>query len=64
MYDALITRRVYKAAFSHQEALSIMKKGRASHFDPDILDAFFEIEQRFAGIAQEFSDEDADSAAA
>lgn len=58
VYDALISRRVYKPPFSHQEALGIMKKGRGSHFDPDVLDAFFEIEQRFAQIAAEFNDEE------
>ena len=56
VYDALISRRVYKPPFSHEEALAIMKKGRGSHFDPDIIDAFFEIEQRFAQIAAEFRD--------
>ena len=35
-----------------------MKKGRASHFDPDVLDAFLDIEQRFAAIAAEFNDDD------
>ena len=64
VYDALISRRVYKPPFSHQEALEIMKKGRASHFDPDICDAFFEIEQRFAAIAAEFHDEENDELAA
>jgi putative two-component system response regulator len=56
VYDALISKRVYKPAYSHEEALSIMRKGRATHFDPDMLDAFFEIEGRFAEIAQEFRD--------
>jgi putative two-component system response regulator len=64
VYDALISKRVYKPAFSHQEALDIMKKGRASHFDPDILDAFFDIEQRFAEIAAEFYDAEEDERAA
>ncbi|HEY5799640.1 MAG TPA: two-component system response regulator [Burkholderiaceae bacterium] len=60
VYDALISKRVYKPAFSHEEALAIMKKGRATHFDPDVLDAFFEISERFRDIAREFGDEDAD----
>ncbi|HZX29326.1 MAG TPA: two-component system response regulator [Telluria sp.] len=59
VYDALISRRVYKPPFSHAEALDIMRKGRATHFDPDILDAFLRIEQRFAAIAAEFHDEEA-----
>ncbi len=50
VYDALVSQRVYRSAFSHQEALAIMAKARASHFDPDILDAMFAVEQRFAAI--------------
>jgi putative two-component system response regulator len=61
VYDALISKRVYKPAFSHQEAMDIMKKGRGTHFDPDILDAFFTIEARFAQIAAEFRDAEAET---
>jgi len=56
VYDALISRRVYKPAFTHEQALDVMRKGRGSHFDPDVLDAFFEIEAEFARIAGEFAD--------
>jgi putative two-component system response regulator len=58
VYDALISRRVYKPAFTHQQALDVMRKGRGTHFDPDVLDAFFEIEGQFAAIAAEFRDAD------
>jgi len=58
VYDALISRRVYKPAFTHQQALDVMRKGRGTHFDPDVLDAFFEIEGQFAAIAEEFRDAD------
>jgi putative two-component system response regulator len=47
---------VYKPAFTHQQALDVMRKGRGTHFDPDVLDAFFEIEGKFAAIAEEFRD--------
>jgi len=56
VYDALISRRVYKPAFTHQQALDVMRKGRGTHFDPDVLDAFFEIEDRFAAIAATYRD--------
>jgi putative two-component system response regulator len=56
VYDALISKRVYKPAFSHEQALDVMKKGRGTHFDPDVLDAFFAIQDRFAEIASEFAD--------
>jgi putative two-component system response regulator len=58
VYDALISRRVYKPAFTHQQALDVMRKGRGTHFDPDVLDAFFEIEGQFVAIAEEFRDEE------
>jgi putative two-component system response regulator len=58
VYDALISRRVYKPAFTHRQALDVMRKGRGSHFDPDVLDAFLEIEMEFARIASAFADGD------
>lgn len=58
VYDALISRRVYKPAFSHEEAISIMRKGRGSHFDPDILDAFLTISDEFNAIAHRFKEND------
>jgi putative two-component system response regulator len=64
VYDALISRRVYKPAFTHQQALDIMREGRGTHFDPDVLDAFFKLEARFAEIASEFRDQEADEAGA
>lgn len=57
VYDALISKRVYKSAFSHEKALSIIKKGRGNHFDPDVHDAFFEIENEVIHIAKKFGNE-------
>jgi putative two-component system response regulator len=54
VYDALISRRVYKPAFSHEEALDIMRKGRGTHFDPDMLDVFLKISEEFREIALRF----------
>jgi len=56
VYDALISRRVYKPAFSHEEATAIIEGGRGSHFDPDMVDAFSGLSQRFAAIAARFVD--------
>ncbi len=56
VYDALISKRVYKPAFTHEEAIAVMKKGRAAHFDPDILDAFLEISDEFREIALRFQE--------
>ncbi len=51
VYDALISKRVYKAALEHEEAVSIIEEGSGSHFDPEIVDAFLGISDRFREIA-------------
>lgn len=40
VFDALTSSRVYKPAFSVDEALSTMAAGRGSHFDPVLFDRF------------------------
>jgi putative two-component system response regulator len=56
VYDALICRRVYKKPMSHEEAVAIMREGRGSHFDPDVLDAFLALLPEFQRIARQFED--------
>ena len=62
VYDALISRRVYKEAMPHEQVVAIMREGRGSHFDPDILDAFLEHLSEFQDIARRFADSDDDMA--
>ena len=57
MYDAIISKRVYKEAFTHEEARNIILEGRGTHFDPDIVDAFLKIEAKFIEIMKEFRDD-------
>ena len=57
VYDALTTKRIYKDAIPHAEAVEIIRAGRGSHFDPDVADAFLSVNERFAAIAMEFSEE-------
>lgn len=54
VYDALSSRRPYKEPFSHEKSRSIILEGRASHFDPDVVDAFLNREQRFIEIRESF----------
>lgn len=54
VYDALISRRVYKSAYPHSVALEIIKDGAGSHFDPAIVKAFLTLENRFKQIAASF----------
>jgi response regulator RpfG family c-di-GMP phosphodiesterase len=51
VYDALRSQRCYKKALSHEEACQIITKERSTHFDPDIVDAFCEIEKKFHEIS-------------
>ncbi|HUC63712.1 MAG TPA: two-component system response regulator [Alphaproteobacteria bacterium] len=62
VYDALISRRVYKAPMPHAEALAIMVAGKGKHFDPDVLDAFLAIQDGFQAIAARFVDTEHDIA--
>jgi putative two-component system response regulator len=56
IYDAMISKRVYKPPSPHVLALKAIKKGRGTHFDPDMVDAFLEIHEEFRNIARKFSD--------
>jgi putative two-component system response regulator len=56
VYDALISKRIYKEAFSHERAAGIIFEGRGSHFDPDVVDAFDAIQEEFREIARRFQD--------
>ena len=54
VYDALVSQRVYKPAISHRDALAIIAAERGKHFDPELVDALFEIEAEFRAIAERF----------
>ncbi len=56
VYDALISKRIYKEPISHEDAMAIIKKGRGQHFDPAVVDAFMERQAAFAAIAEEFDE--------
>ena len=56
VYDALISRRVYKEPMPHEKAILIIQEGRGRHFDPDIVDAFVAINEEFRMISQRYGD--------
>jgi len=60
VYDALVSRRVYKEGMPHEKAVQIIIDGKGSHFDPDMVDAFIEIQGEFLAIAQRYADTDID----
>ena len=55
-YDALTSKRPYKEAFSHQTAREIILESKASHFDPDVVDAFLAVEDQFVTIQEALRD--------
>jgi putative two-component system response regulator len=58
VYDALISRRVYKEGMPHEKAVEIILQGKAQHFDPDMVDAFMELQEEFRSIAATYADND------
>lgn len=56
VYDALSCRRVYKQAWTEENVLEEIRKSAGSHFDPDVVDAFFEIYPNIKGIAAKYPD--------
>ncbi len=57
VYDSLISDRVYRPAFPEAEALSVMKECNGSHFDPKILECFFDSLSKIRRIRQEVEEE-------
>ncbi|MCL2641230.1 MAG: response regulator [Phycisphaerales bacterium] len=47
VYDALVSKRVYKPGFTHDVAKKIIRDGRGTQFDPDVVDAFLRCEPQF-----------------
>ncbi len=58
VYDALISTRIYKPGVPHDRAVQEIFQGRGAHFDPDMADAFIEIQDEFAAIATQFADDE------
>jgi putative two-component system response regulator len=56
VYDALVSKRIYKPPFSHTEAVNIIKGESGNHFDPDIVSAFLDIADQFNEIALKYID--------
>lgn len=54
-YDAIISPRVYKPALSHEDAVRAMGERRGTYFDPDVVDAFLEVNGKFREIAARFA---------
>ena len=61
VFDALTSKRPYKEPFSVEDSLVIIGEGRGSHFDPDVEDAFFAIQDEILKIKNEYNEYDDDN---
>ncbi len=60
VFDALISKRVYKQPITQNGARDMICAARGTHFDPDVVDAFVAEFPRFAEIANRYGDEAAE----
>jgi putative two-component system response regulator len=60
-YDALTSKRVYKQAYSHDVARSMIVQEGGTHFDPDVVTAFLACEEQFLAISRQYNDKDSDA---
>ncbi len=58
VYDALTSRRPYKPAWSHGEAMVEIKRNRGTQFDPVLTDIFVELEDKILEIKNKYADND------
>ena len=58
VYDALISKRVYKAEMPHATAVDIIRSERGKHFDPMVIDCFVDVADEFRNVALRFCDAD------
>lgn len=56
VYDALISERPYKKAFTHEEAKKILLEGSGTHFDPQIIKVFIMVENEFIKASTKTAD--------
>lgn len=58
VFDALTTRRPYKEPFSLEKSYAIIQESKGNHFDPDVVDAFFAVEDEILVIKDKYKDEE------
>lgn len=56
VYDALVSRRVYKQGFSHEKAREMIVQNSGKKFDPEVVAAFISRNEEFITVAREFAD--------
>ena len=56
VFDAVTSERPYKPAFSNDEALQILRDGKGKHFDPRVIEVFFECLDDILAIQKKYKD--------
>lgn len=56
VFDAVTSKRPYKEAFPEAEAFHIIEEGKGVHFDPELVDAFFQAKDQILRIKQNYTD--------
>ena len=56
VYDALTSKRTYKPAYPHEYAVEIIMEESGKHFDPVIVEAFFNVKEKFKEISCRYHD--------
>jgi len=57
VYDALVSKRIYKNIYSHDMSKNIILNDSGIHFDPIVVDAFLICEEKFIEISARFAEE-------
>lgn len=55
-YDALTSDRPYKSAFSHEQAVEMIRGGACGGFSPIMMDCFGSVINQFKKLAEEYAD--------
>lgn len=64
VYDALSSKRIYKAAWSEEDVLAEIRKMSGTKFDPDLVDVFFDVLPSLKQISDKYADDEATAKAA
>lgn len=56
VYDALTSKRSYKIPVTHDKAVTIMEAGKGTHFDPELMEVFLKVHERFREISMQYAD--------
>jgi putative two-component system response regulator len=57
VFDAVTSERPYKPAFPNEEAFQLLRDGRGAHFDPRVVDVFFERLNEVLAIQEKYKDD-------